>query len=189
MNKIVKILTISDCFIYFGIGLISPILSVFITKNITGGTLAAAGLAAGLFLLIKSIFQLIFAEVFGFKDRFNMLIAGTLMLALTPMIYLFSLNIYYIYAAQAVYGIGAALISPAWLNLFTLNVNKKKPGFEWSVYISSLGICMGIAGYLGAWLAAKFGFSLIFILNGIFILIGVFILFGLYNLLNKRKRK
>ena len=189
MNKILKILIISDVLIYFGIGLVSPIFSIFIKDNLAGGTLAAAGLAVALFLGIKSIFQIIFAKIFDFKDRFNMLIIGTFLLALTPFIYLISRNIYTVYLAQFAYGLGVALASPAWLNLFTLNINKKKPGLEWSVYTTSVGMGMGIAGFLGALLASKFGFNLIFILNGLFVIAGATVLFRLYNLINKNSKR
>ena len=44
MNRIIKLLMISDVFVLTGFGLVQPILAIFIKDNLVGGTIFAAGL-------------------------------------------------------------------------------------------------------------------------------------------------
>ncbi len=178
MKNGIKLLILSDLLLYFGLGLTSPVISVFITKNL-GSTIAMAGLAATLFLIIKSSLQIPFAKFFNPKDRYKLVISGTILIALTPFIYAFSSSIWHLLLAQAVYGLGAALVAPAWMSLFILNVNKARPGYEWSIYSTILGIGMGIAAYTGGWLVDLWGFKQVFLLSGVFAIFGMLVLLNL----------
>ena len=57
MNRTLKLLTISDIFVFTGFGLVAPILSVFIKENLLGGTLFMAGVASAIFLITHAILQ------------------------------------------------------------------------------------------------------------------------------------
>jgi MFS family permease len=179
MNKTLKLLILSDIFVFSGFGLITPILAIFIKDNLVGGTILAAGIASTIFLITHSVLQLIFSYKFNPKDRLWMLCLGTAIIALVPFGYIFSKSIYHIYLVQFLYGIGAAFAYPSWSSLFTANLEKGKRGFQWSVYYSSVGIGTAITAGLGALLAEKVSFQLIFILTGIISIIGLLILFKL----------
>jgi len=58
INKVVKILVLSDFVLLFGWGLIAPILAIFITQQIQGGDAKVAGIAVGIYWLLKSIVQI-----------------------------------------------------------------------------------------------------------------------------------
>jgi len=107
MNKTLKLLTLSDIFIFSGFGLVAPILAVFFKDNLIGGTLFAAGLASTIFLITHAVLQIIFAQVFNPKDRRWMLILGTVLIAIVPFIYIFSTSIWHVFMAQFIYGVGA----------------------------------------------------------------------------------
>lgn len=174
----IKLLILSDLLIYFGIGLTSPILSIFI-KDGLNSTLAMAGLAATFFLIIKSVSQLASSRIFNPEDRLKMVFIGTSMIILTQFVYAFSNNITMMFIAQAIYGLGAGLTSPAWMSLFILNVDKKTPGYEWSLYSTIVGIGMGTAAYIGGGLVGLWGFKTVFLISGVLGICGALILFNI----------
>ena len=179
MNRTVKLLIFSDIFLMTGLGLISPILAIFIKDNLIGGSIVAAGIASMIFVAIKASLQLVFAKTFSPKDRVWMILLGTFLVACVPFIYVFSKEVWHLYLAQAIYGLGAAFAFPAWLSLFTTNLTKGREGLEWSVYSSCVGIGSALAAYTGAILADTVGFQAVFAATGLMAAIGGLILLGL----------
>ncbi|MEM4703179.1 MAG: MFS transporter [Candidatus Pacearchaeota archaeon] len=179
MNRIVKLLIASDTLLWTGLGLVSPILAIYIKDYLPGGTIAVVGVATMLFLITKVILQLTFSKIFYPKDRFWMVVVGTLFVASVPFIYLSATAIWHLYVAQIVYGFGAGLAFPAWFSLFASNLTKGKQGHEWSIYSGFVSIGMGAAALVGAWLAETVSFSLVFILAGCFGVAGMIVLLGL----------
>ncbi|MBL7148327.1 MAG: MFS transporter [Nanoarchaeota archaeon] len=179
MNKTLKLLVISDIFVFSGWGLIAPIFAIFVNENLIGGSITAAGIASAIFLITHSILQIIFAKIFNPKDRFWMLITGTSLLVFVPFFYIFSKSVAHIYIAQFIYGVGAGFAYPSWSSLFTSNLEKGKRGLQWSIYSSSVGIGTAITAYLGAVLADLYGFKIVFAITGSIAIIGLLILFKL----------
>ncbi|MBU2522745.1 MAG: MFS transporter [Nanoarchaeota archaeon] len=176
IKKGIKLLIFSDFLIYFGVGLTSPILAVFI-KDGLNSTIAMAGLAATFFLIIRSVSQLVFSRIFNPEDRIKMILGGAVLIVLTPFIYAFSTNIQTLFLAQVIHGLGAGLAAPAWMSLFILNVNKKTAGFEWALYSTIIGIGMGLAAYLGGGLVGIWGFKPVFLISGLLAILGMLVLF------------
>lgn len=186
MNKTLKLLIISDIFVLSGFGLISPILAIFIKDNLVGGTITAAGVASAIFMITHALLQLLFAYKFNPKDRLWMLRLGTALFVLVPIGYIFSTHIYHIYIIQFVYGIAAAFAYPSWSSLFTSNLEKGKRGFQYSIYSSSVSIGTAITAGVGALLAERIGFELVFTTTGLFAIIGFFILMKLEKKILKK---
>jgi MFS family permease len=178
MNRTLKLLIASDTLWLSGMGLVSPILAIYITDSLNGA-LTAVGIATAIFLIIRLILQLIFSKVFSAKHRYFMVVVGAFIISTVPFIYMFSTNIFHLYIAQVVYGIGAGLGFPAWFSLFASSLTKGREGFEWSVYTAFVAAGTGITAYFGSLLANKFGFNLIFFLAGCLSLAGMIILLGL----------
>ena len=179
MNRTLKLLMLSDIFVFSGFGLISPILAIFIKDNLVGGTILGAGIASAIFLIIHSILQIIFAKKFNPKDRLWMVLLGTAFIAAVPFGYIFSSHIYHIYLVQIIYGVGAGFAYPSWYSLFSAHLEKGKRGLQWSVYNSGVGIGSAIAAAAGAWLAEITSFVLVFAITGILSIAGLLVLFGL----------
>jgi len=189
MNKTLRILIISDIFVFTGFGLIAPILSIFIKDNLVGGSIFSAGLASMIFLLTHALLQILFSYVFNPKDRLWMLKVGTAIIALVPFGYIFSTNIHHIYIVEFFYGLGAAFAYPSWSSLFTAHLEKGKRGFQYSVYSSGVGIGTAITAGVGGWIADKVdlnllgihisGFQIVFLLTGIIAVAGLLMLFRL----------
>lgn len=179
MNKILKILIISDILLFSGFGFIGPILAIFIHDSLKGGSIAAAGIASAIFLITHALLQILFAYVFNPKDRLWMLRLGTFLMVLVPIGYIFSTSIYHIFLAQFVYGIGAAFGYPSWSSFFTSNLEKGRRGLQYAVYNSSVSIGSAITAAVGASLAEFFGFKIVFGIVAFFLFIGFLVLFKL----------
>ena len=180
MNRIIKLLILSDIFVITGFGLIEPIIAVFIKENLIGGSIVAAGMASTIFLLVKSVAQIPAARYSDEKqNRIFLLILGSILVAIVPFIYIFSATIKQIYLAQVVYGLGSALAYPSWLALFSNNLDKKQEGFEWALYSTAVGIGTALTAYIGASIADAFGFKIVFSIVGALSVVGAMILFGL----------
>lgn len=180
MNKTIKLLMLSDIFVFTGFGLIDPILAIFIKENLIGGTILAAGIASMIFLLTKCIVQLPFSRYVDTHDeKVKWLILGTFLIALVPFFYIFATHIKHIYAAQVLYGIASGLAFPTWLGLWSTHLDRNHESFEWSLYSTLSGIGTAATAAIGAGIAEFIGFNYTFILVGIMSLIGCSVLFWL----------
>lgn len=179
MNRTLKLLILSDVFVFGGWGLISPILAIFINDHLIGGSIQAAGIASTIFLVVQGTLQVLFAKIFNPKDRLWMVILGTAFIAIVPFFFIFATNVWHLYIAQLIHGIGAGFAYPSWSSLFTSNLEKGKRGFQYSVYSSSVAFVTAITAYFGAVVAEAFSFELVFIITGIIAVSGLLFLFGL----------
>lgn len=190
-NKIIRILIWSDILIISGFGLISPIFAVFITDQIQGGSLEVAGLASTVYLLSKSIFQLPLARLMdkirGKRDEFSMMLLGSLIISLTPLFYFWVRNPLQLFLVQGFYGIGGALVYPAWLALFTSHVDRDKLAFEWSIYGTGADVGGAIAAGVGGFLAGKFGFKPLFLIVSLVSFTGSLLLLTISRYLKRIK--
>lgn len=189
MNRLIKLLMLSDIFIITGFGLIAPILAIYIKENLIGGSIFAAGLATTIFLVTKSIIQLPFSKyVDGQENKIKWIIIGTLFVSLVPFIYVFATHVCHIYIAQVVHGIGAALAYPTWLGLWSTHLDKKHETFEWGLYSTLTGLVAAGTAVIGAAIAQYIGFSYTFVFVGLMALTGCFILLGLQKQENKKTK-
>ncbi len=178
MNRTMRLLMLSDIFVLTGFGLIQPVLAIFINGDVAGGTVLTAGLASTIFLVIKSLVQLPFGKyIDGRTGKTRWLMIGTMLMASVPIIYLSADNIYQIYLAEAIYGLGSGLAYPTWLGLWSTNMDKGKESFQWSIYSTSTGLGTAATGTMGAAIASVLGFEATFIFAGLMCLLGCLTLF------------
>jgi DHA1 family quinolone resistance protein-like MFS transporter len=181
INKIVKIMVFSDLFLSSGWGLVSPILAVYIIKNIKGGDVAVAGIAVGIYWLAKSVLQIPIARYLdknhGEKDDYRALIGGTVLASLTPIGFIFAVLPWHIYLIQIVHALGVAMALPSWSAIFTRHIEKGNEAFSWSLDSSSIGLGAGMAGILGGTIAKVFGFIPLFVAVSLFGLTAAFLFF------------
>lgn len=176
INKIIKIFIYSDLLVLSGFGFLAPIFAIFIKQQIMGNSTEIAGFAAAIYWLIKSALQipigLYLDKNHGEKDDLCFVVIGLILAALAPLGFIFASSPWHIYLWQSLYAIGMALAFPAWLAIFTRHIDKDREAFEWSLYNTSTGIGLGIAGALGGILASAFGFKIVFIFVSTLALIG-----------------
>ncbi len=187
LNRTIILLILSDIFFLTGFGLIDPIIAIFIDGSIEGGSIFTAGIASTIFFVTKSLVQLPFSKYVDAHDnKIHWLITGMLMVSLVPLIYLFAPNIWFIYLAQFIYGVGSGLAFPTWLGLWSINLDKKHESYEWSLYSTLTGIGTAFSASAGAALADFVGFRFTFVVVGAMSVIGCIVLIVLEKQ-NQRK--
>lgn len=183
MNKVIRILILSDFFLFSGVGLMSPIFAVFITGQIKGGSIQVAGFAAAIYLICKSLLPIPIARFIdirrGEKDDFRVMMFGSIVMALVPFAYLFVHRPWELYVVQAIYGIGAAFAFVSWQAIFTRHVDKEDVALEWGMYETLTDLGGAAAAGIGGVIAQALGFQALFILTGVILLCGVGALFGI----------
>lgn len=170
MNKIIRYLLLSDVFFLTGLGLIAPILAIYINDYIEGGSLMTAGVASAIFLITKSVVQIPFSKYVDQQDETSdlyWLLGGAFLVCLVPFGYLLAHSIAGIYVAQFLYGLGAGFAYPTWLTIWSHHLDTHHETFEWSFYSSAVSLSTAAAGITGAWVSSVLGFDTTFFLVGI----------------------
>ncbi|MEF8846895.1 MAG: MFS transporter [Candidatus Paceibacterota bacterium] len=167
INKVIRTMIFSDLALLFGWGLVTPILAIFIVQNIKGGDAQVAGIAVGIYWLVKSILQVPLAnwldKIEGEIDDYYALISGTLLASLVPLGFIFASLPWHMYALQGVHSLGMALAIPSWAAIFTRHIEDGKEALSWSLDSSALGVGTGVAGIIGGSLVEVVGFNSLFV--------------------------
>lgn len=176
LNPIIRLLIITDFFVLAGLGLTAPIFAIFVDQDLIGGSIAAAGVAQMIYMVVKAVFQL---GVGWFNDRdignlreFWTSLVGYALIAIVPFLYAVVQTITQLYAVQAIFGIAAALTYPGFMTIFTKFLDKQREGREWSVYSTVVFIGMAITAAVGAWMVEQYGFTRVFIVVGVITILG-----------------
>jgi len=192
INKIIRILIISDFVFFFASGLVNPIFAIFITEQIRGGNVKVVGISASIFLITKSALQIpigiLLDKIKHKKSNWHFLFWGSMIISLVFLGYYFSKEVWHIYLLQAIYGIGTAISLPPWLAIFTRRIDKGKEATEWSIESTATGIAAGISGVVGGFLASVLGFRSLFLLIAAISLFGTLILIPLYGLIEGKEK-
>jgi len=176
INKVIKVLTVSDVLLLTGFGFVSPIFAIFIIQRIEGGNAEVAGFAMAIYWIVKSILQIPFGKYLdktsGEKDDLYFCIIGYLLVSLVAFGYIFASLPWHIYLLKSIYAVGMAMNVAGWPAIFTRHIDKGKEAFEWSTRSTLIGVGAGASGALGGIVATNFGFPTLFIGVGIFALAG-----------------
>ena len=165
INAVIRFLILSELVLSGAAGLLGPIFAIFISDFIAGSNEAVIGIAAGLYLISKSILQIPIAEfidrVKGEKDDFFFMFTFTLLIALMPISYLFINTPMQLYIVQGLTGLFAAFTFPSFMAIFTRHIDKEKEGTEWGIYFTLNDIASAILAVVGGYIAATFGFHIL----------------------------
>lgn len=189
INKVIRTLVLSDFFLFFSVGLLSPIFAVFVLENIDN-RIEVIGYAIACYWVARVIFVIptsyLMDKLKGEVDEYFFMVVGSFMISAIPLFYIFSSEPWHIYLLQAINGFANSLAVPAWRIIFTKHVDRNIVGFEWSLEDVGVGISTAASAALGAIIAGRFGFNALFIFIFLVGSVGAFILLGL---LNREKKK
>ena len=189
VNRVIKFLILSDFMAVSGYAVFGPIFAVYITKQVSDGSLAVVGFATAIVQIVKSIFQIPIAHYLdtnhGEIDDFYSMVLGGILVTSTIFLYLFVEKPWHLYLVQAIYGLGLAFSIPPWYAIFTRHIDKLKMNVEWSMDSVSIGLGSAMAASLGGVIAEKFGFSWTFILGGVVFALGTVAQIFIYKDLKK----
>ena len=185
INKVVRVLILSDFTILFAVGLFAPIFAIFITKQIQGGGLEVVGLAATTYWVARALTTVPFSRYMdrtdGERDEFYFMFIGSILLSIISLLFIVSSKPWHSYILQAINGFVNSMAVPGWRILFTNHIDKGKVGYEWSVEDVAIGTGTALSAYIGSIIAKNFGFDTLFIVVSIMGLIGSFILLPIYR--------
>ena len=172
INKVARVLILSDFFLQAGWGLIGPVFAIFLTKQIQGGSVVTVGFVAATYWLTKSIFQPFIAYFLdakkGERDDFNFLVGGMYLANLIPLGYVFSTQVWQIVLLEFIRGLAMAGVVPTWSAIFTRHINHGWEAFSWSLESTSIGFAAGFAAAIGGIFATLIGFKAVFVLVSVF---------------------
>lgn len=178
VNRVVKILVLSDLVLMAGWGFISPIFSVFIINKIAGATLATVGITTAIYWLIRSLIQLPIANFLdrndGEKDDFYALILALILAGVSAFGYVVVRTVPELYFFQIIQAIAFGIYTPSWSGIFSHHLDERRRSFDYSLDNTAIGISSGVAGLFGGVIAQYFGFQTIFIIGGALSLLAAF---------------
>jgi len=193
LNKIIRILILSDMALLSGFGFMAPIFAVFLTSRIQGGNVKVAGYAAAIYWIVYSLVVIPVSKYLdrnhGEKDDLLSIIIGDLLAAFVVFAYLFSYLPWHIYVLQLIYAIGMAMNAPGYNAIFTRHINKGKEAFSWSVRSSLIGLGAGVTGALGGIIADRFGFNVLFIAVGTFVILSALLPLAILKEVNSKNKE
>lgn len=191
INRVIQFLTYSDILMLSGWGLVNPILAVFFTDRIVGGSIAIAGIASTIFFFTKSILQIPIARAIDAKkgewDDFWIMVVGSLLISFSAFLFIFARFPWHIYLIQIVSGIGCALSYPGWLAIFTRHIDRNHESLEWSLYHTAIDLGSALTAALGGFIAITFGYQNLFAVVGVLSLLGTAFLTGVTGKLKGEK--
>ncbi|NQV11734.1 MFS transporter [Candidatus Uhrbacteria bacterium] len=184
-NNIIKLLILSDFIIWSGNQLFAPIIAIFISDRLIGGSIEAAGIAVSIFLVVKSILEIPVGMFIDSskseKDDLYSAILGTLISSIAILLYSVITTVGQMYMLQVLLGAAAAIAYPGWYSIFTKHVDKNKEAFEWSLYDVMVVIGMAGTAAVGGFIANEFGFEMTFYIAAVATFSGALLLFMLKN--------
>ena len=161
----VRYLIVSDILIVGSTGMLGPIFALFIEDNIQGGNAAIAGVAAAIYLITKSIFQIPVAAIIdrirGEKDDYYILVIFTFLMSLIPLLYLFITMSWQLYLVQFLLGLFTAMTFPSYMAIFTRHIGKNKEGTNWGAYFTLTDLSSSGFAAIGGYIAYSLGFQVL----------------------------
>lgn len=191
LNRAARYLIAGDLFLWSGWGLVDPIFSIFIVREIVGASLISVGILATIYWVAKGILQipisLYLDKTDGEKDDFYALILGLLIGSASSFGFLVVQTIGQAYLVQFLKAIGFALYVPSWSAIFSRHLDKDHTAFDWAISSSSVSLAIGAAGFIGGSIANFFGIRAVFLMTGLVGLIGAWIALMVPDLILPRK--
>ena len=161
MHKNVKLLLLTSILIHSGANLLAPIYAIFI-KDI-GGDLIDAGIAIGIYALLKGVFYFIIGKIDENRvSKKIMMFAGYSIMGLGYGAYIIAGKPLDVFIIQGILSLGETIINPSWSAIIATSLEKGKERHLYSHFFGYRSIFEGIAAIVGGLFAMRFGFNLIF---------------------------
>jgi len=163
INPVIRFLILSDVLVIGAAGMLAPVFAFFIRDFIQGGNEEVAGIAAAIYLITKSLFQIPVASIIdkirGERDDFFVLVPAAILMSLTPLLYLIISQPWQLYLVQLLLGFFAAMTFPAFMAIFTRHIDKSKEGIEWGIYFTFCDLLSAGLAVIGGFMAYTIGFT------------------------------
>lgn len=185
VNRVIKLLVVSDFIMNFAFGLLAPIFAVFILKNIPGSNLKVIGLSATFYWIARVISSVPLSKFMdrtdGERDEFYFSIVGSFIISSIPLFFLLITQTWHLYLIQFIHGLANSMAVPSWRILFTDHLDHGRTGYEWSLEDIAIGTSTAMSAYIGALLAEKFGFHVVLVMLAMLGYLGTMFLIPIYK--------
>ena len=162
MKKELKILLATYCFSTFAFSMLSPIYAIFVEK--IGGGILEASYAIAIFTFSSGVLVYLVSR---FEDQVKhqeyLLSFGYLLNAIAFFLYIFVAKPLHLYFIEILFGIAIAILSPIYDGLYSKNLDKGKYVSEWGDWEAVGYFISSISAISGGYLAATFGFKILFL--------------------------
>jgi len=174
LNKSLRVLIASNTALTFVIGLFAPFYAIYIQK--LGGGIAFAGLSWAIFGIVTGVLTIAFSY-WGLKVKEpELLIAlGYFIRGLSFFSYAFMGSMAQLVLTQVLWGIGAAIGTPAFDSVYAAHTEGEQSMLQWASWEGFSSIAAGLAAIGGGLLIESFGYQTVFLIMGI-----VMVLLSLY---------
>ena len=160
--------------------MLAPIYAIFVEH--IGGDILDAGMTSAVFSVSLGIFLLLFSWMENRLDRLDIMIfVGYGIRSFGVLLYLFIQTPAHLLIVQSILGLGGAIALPAYDAIYSKFLDKGKFALEWGVWESFGFISYGIAAFVGAFIAQKFNFQVLFVI------MFIISLFSLLTIIKLRK--
>ncbi len=191
VNKVIKILIISDIFVISAFTIFAPVFAIFVNNQIIGASVRTVGFAIAIYWIVRTFIQLPIAKFLdrynGERDDFLALVFGSILFSVIPILYIFIKYPWQIYILHGFFGLADSLVTPAYLSIFSRHLTPHRVSFEWSLRSVAIGVGSAAVSAFGGTLADVMGFNYVFILIVVLSMIGSIILISLHPYLYKNK--
>lgn len=185
VNRVIRLLILSDFVLSFAFGLLAPIFAVFILKSIPGSSLKVIGLATAFYWIARVLSTVPLSRLMdrtdGERDEFYFMVIGSFIISSVPLFYLIINSPTQLYLIQFIYGLAGSMAVPGWRILFVDHLDRGKTGYEWSLEDIAIGVSTATSAYVGSILADNFGFPIVLISLSILGYLATILLIPIYD--------
>lgn len=161
-NRGLRVLVATNAIFVFIMGLFAPYYAVFI-QNI-GGSIAFAGLSWAIFSIVAGVLILLFSSwELKIKEPELLLALGYLLRGGVFISYAFMASLPQLMVTQVIWGISAALGTPAFDSLYASHTDKEASIAQWGGWEGIAAIMTGAGALIGGIVIQNFGYKAVFI--------------------------
>jgi len=161
-NRGLRILITVNTAMVFIIGLFAPFYAVFVQK--LGGNIAFAGFSWAVFSIVAGVLTLLFGKwQLRVKEQELLVALGYLIRGLVFLSYAFMGSITQLIFTQVLWGVGAALGSPAFDAVYSAHTSKEDSIVQWGEWEGIASIAVGLAAIIGGILIQEVGYMYVFL--------------------------
>lgn len=163
MKRGLEVLLVASVLFNLGSGLFAPIYALFVEG--IGGDAVSAGTAISIFMLATGILIMILGKLedkFDLRHKEMMVVLGYFVLAFTLLGFTLIKTVQHLYIAQAILGIGVAIIGPSWNAVYTKMLDHGKEASEWSYWDGGGRIALAVSAFVGGLIVEAYGFRILF---------------------------
>lgn len=175
LNKSLRILITLNTAMTFVIGLFAPFYAIFVVK--IGGDIAFAGFSWAVLQIVAGVLTLYFTRwSLRVREQELLISFGYILRAVVFLSYAFMGSMGQLIFTQVLWGIAAAISTPAFDSVYAAHTTKDGSIVEWGGFEGVTSIAVGVAALLGGLVIKSFGFVPIFIaMSAVAFLLAVYI--------------